>query len=187
MHSTKCILITKCNNYKCNNYDALRLKPSCSDSKMPPKKGAMAAAAKDKAAVAAEPAVTAGEMRKAIAFRVKYRVATGCGNAKRRLAIKILGVHPKNRGGVYPQGDVAKGLAAQLADKGFVQEVADHMGVCVQEPPPEHRITFVEAEASDDASAAVAVTTYTAYNKMRCQGQPVLESCFDDDSNVLYG
>ena len=137
MHSTKC-----------NNYDALRLKPSCSDSKMPPKKGAVAAAAKAKAAVAAEaavsdaPKVTAGDVRKAMALRVKYRVPTGCGDAKRRLAIKILGVHPNNRGGVYPQGDVAKGLAVKLAEKGFVQEVADHMGVCVQQPPPDNAIDF---------------------------------------------
>ena len=68
------------------------------------------------------------------------------------------------------------------------------MGVCVQQPPPEHAIDFNTRENLDDyvtygdkERAAVAVTTYTAYNRARCQGQPALASCFDSEANVVYG
>ena len=66
------------------------------------------------------------------------------------------------------------------------------MGVCVQQPPPEHAIDFntreaLDANIIDKERAAVAVTTFSAYIKARCQGQPGLESCFDSEANVLYG
>ena len=195
---------------------AFSLKPFCSDCLfpwvpvcMPPKgtwsashpaalaamkaRGQVAAvAAKPIDAVAASaPDLSEGDIRKAAAFRVKYRVLTDAGKLKRRLAIKLLGVNPYNRGGVYPQGDVVKQLGVSLARKGFLQEEADHMGVCVQQPPPEHAIDFSTRVAVDQmdsqARAAVAVTTFSAYNKARCQGQSGLESCFDSEANVLYG
>ena len=125
------------------------------------------------AVVASAPDLSEGDIRKAAAFRVKYRVLTDAGKQKRRLAIKLLGVNPYNRGGVYPQGDVVKQLGVSLARKGFLQEEADHMGVCVQQPPPEHAIDFSTRVAVDQmdsqARAAVAVTTYTACNKARCK------------------
>ena len=43
---------------------------------------------------------------------------------------------------MYPQGDVCKRLGVNLAKKGFLQEEADHMGICVQQPPPEHAFDF---------------------------------------------
>ena len=39
-----------------------------------------------------------GLVRQAMAYRVKYRVAGG----KRQMYLSLLGVHPLNRGGVYP-------------------------------------------------------------------------------------
>ena len=173
---------------------------------MPPRGSAEAktpgaiAAMKARAEVAAKPtdAVAAsaqglseGDIFRAAALRVKYRVQTDTGKMKRRLAIKLLGVHPQNQGGVYPQGDVCKRLGVNLAKKGFLQEEADHMGICVQQPPPEHAFDFstrvAVGQIDSQARAAVAVTTYTAYNRARCQGQPALASCFDSEANVLYG
>ena len=59
------------------------------------------------------------------------------GQMKRRLPLNTLGVHPENRGGVYCQQDVVKTLGIKLAKKGFAQEEADHIGVCVAEPSSE--------------------------------------------------
>ena len=79
-------------------------------------------------------AVDIGIVRQAMAWRVKYRVVTESGQIKRRLPLQLLGVHPKSRGGVYPQGDVVKTLGIRLAGLGYNQEEADHQGVVVQEP-----------------------------------------------------
>ena len=70
-----------------------------------------------------------GLIRRAMAWRVKYRVAS------RRIPIASLGVHPMNRGGVYPQPEVVKGLALEILRLGFNRAEADHEGVCVEEVP----------------------------------------------------
>jgi len=111
-----------------------------------------------------------GPIRKAMALRVKYRVLTETGQIKRRLPLRLLGVHPENRWGVYPQGDVVKNLGVQLALKGFSQEEADHQGVCVQELP----------------NSAVAAS-FLHYNKQKREGQLGLQKCFGTESNVSYG
>ena len=108
---------------------------------------------------AAVAAMDLGEVKKAIAFRVKYRISSNTGQMKRRLALNLLGVHPDNRGGVYPQGDVVKNLGIRLARTGFSQEEADHQGVCVQEPPKDG-----SAVAESYAGAAVA-ESYVEYNR----------------------
>ena len=122
------------------------------------------------AAVAANDAVASkldmGAVKRAMALRVKYRLVNEAGHFKRRLNLKILGVHPENRAGVYPQGDVVMGLGMRLAQAGFSQEEADHRGVCVQQPPD---------------------GDYGEYNKSKCRGQPALEKCFGVDADVLYG
>ena len=72
-----------------------------------------------------------GLIRQAMALRVKYRVA-GPGTQLRRIIPKLLGVHPANRGGVYPQPDRVKNLMLDILDWGFSIEEADHAGICVQ-------------------------------------------------------
>ena len=118
----------------------------------------------------ASDAMDMGTVRQAMAWRVKYRVVTEAGQIKRRLPLQLLGVHPQNRGGVYPQGDVVKTLGIRLAGLGYNQEEADHQGAAVQEPP--------------DSSLA---ESYGQYNRRKCLGQPLLESCFGVESNVAFG
>ena len=90
-----------------------------------------------------------GAMVKAMALRAKYRVTSDSGQRKRRNALHRLGVHPGNRGGVYPQEDTVQHLGVRLAREGFLQEEADHGGICVE-----------SAVADNDAGAE----TYTTYN-----------------------
>ena len=93
------------------------------------------------AAVAAEmqpPAMDAGLVRKAMAFRVKYRLDI----KKRVIALSRLGVHPQNRGGMYPQPDVVRNLGLKIITKGFNKSEADHEGVCVEEVPFCERSSF---------------------------------------------
>ena len=73
--------------------------------------------------------VDMGTVRQAMAWRVKYRVKTDSGHIKRRLPLQLLGVHPQNRGGVYPQEGVVKRLGIRLAGLGYKQEDADHQGL----------------------------------------------------------
>ena len=113
-----------------------------------------------------------GGMMRAMALRVKYRVETEPGRAKRRMAIIRLCCHPENRGGMYPQGDVVKQLAIRIAKQGFNQEEADHQGVCVQEPP-----------AAEVATPAVA-ETFIQYNQSKCRGSEVLAACFGFDASA---
>ena len=75
---------------------------------------AVAAKGKPTGALAGSaPDLSEGDIRTAAAFRVKYRVLTDAGKLKRRLAIRLLGVHPY----VYPQGDVCKQLGGQPCQK----------------------------------------------------------------------
>ena len=60
-------------------------------------------------------AMDMGLVRKAMAFRVKYRVSV----SKKRIALARLGVHPHNRGGMYPQPDTVRNLGLQVLATGF--------------------------------------------------------------------
>ena len=119
------------------------------------------AAYSSSAAVAANAAVAAdaqpapmdqGAMVKAMALRVKYRVTSDSGQTKRRIALHRLGVHPENRGGVYPQEDTVQHLGVRLAREGFLQEEADHGGICV------------EPAVADSGAGAETHTTYSQRN-----------------------
>merc|ERR1711989_203319 len=110
-----------------------------------------------------------------MAWRVKYRVATDSGQLKRRLPLQLMGVHPENLGGVYPQGDVVKTLGIRLAGLGYNQEEADHHGVAVEQPL---------LEQNQDSAVA---ESYGQYNRRKCLGQPLLKSCFGVESIVSYG
>ena len=45
-----------------------------------------------------------GLIRRAMAYRVKYRVQNADGSLKKQMSLSLLGVHPLNRGGVYCMG-----------------------------------------------------------------------------------
>ena len=128
---------------------------------------------------AAVAAVDMGTVRKAMAFKVKYRVASDSKHVKQRLPLRLLGVHPANRGGVFPQANVVRALGIKLGRRGFSQEEADHQGVCVRQPTDE----------KSDGKSAVA-DSFAEYNQKRCQGQPYLEKCFGAvgaTSNIAFG
>ncbi len=66
-------------------------------------------------------------------LRDKYR------KCKQWYMLKIMGVHPQNRGGRYPQGRVTRSLGVESGVGGFSAEEANRMGVCVEEIPPHER------------------------------------------------
>ena len=80
-----------------------------------------------------------GLVTQAMAWRVKYRVAQPgrAGNCKFPIPIRSLGVHPNNRGGVYPSGLRCQKLCEEVLKAGFVKEEVNHAAVVVQETPRE--------------------------------------------------
>ena len=64
-----------------------------------------------------------------MAYRVKYRVKGGGGVHKRKMPFSLLGVHNRNRGGVYPSPETVENLGFKLLNKGFSSEEANHEGV----------------------------------------------------------
>ena len=102
---------------------------------------------------------TMGIIRRAMALRVKYRVAH-TGAKKRRIPLALMGVHNMNRGGVYPNGDRVVNLAADLLKSGFSEEEANHEGVCVQEVPA--------SERKHDPVYQKPYLTYAQYNLLGC-------------------
>ena len=90
------------------------------------------------------PAMDAGLVRQAMAFRVKYRLDIN----KRVIALSRLGVHPQNRGGMYPQPDTVRNLGLKIITKGFNQSEANHEGVNVEEVPFAERAEFSRSRGS---------------------------------------
>jgi hypothetical protein len=114
-----------------------------------------------------------------MAWRVKYRKLDSDGNVLRmKLPLPTLGVHPKNRGGVYAAGLRCKNLNTEVIESGFVKEEVDHQGVAVEETPFEH----VKQRGSD-------YETGKAYNKNQSSKDELLETCFrepyDDVRHML--
>ncbi len=116
-----------------------------------------------------------GMMRRAMAMRVKDRKLNEDGVVEKRILLQRLGVHPKNRGGVYPQRDVVKRLLLALAKESYQREEADHNGVCVEEVPRG------QADGKETKEA------YLAYNRSRCGGSGFLEPCFGEHEDIMYG
>ena len=102
-----------------------------------------------------------GLVRKAMAFRVKYRVSL----SKKRIALARLGVHPQNRGGMYPQPDNVRNLGLNIMATGFNGSEADHEGVCVEEVP------FCERSSSHGRSGGLPEESYAEYNLRQCDHQ----------------
>ena len=64
-----------------------------------------------------------GTMIAGMAYRVKYRKTCSSGRpVVKYLPIGILGVHQKNRGGVYPAGVRCKALNLSICNSGLVKE-----------------------------------------------------------------
>ena len=116
-----------------------------------------------------------GLVRKAMAFRVKYRVSLG----KERMPLARLGVHPQTRGGLYPQPDTVRNLGLKIITKGFNQSEANHEGVSVEEMP------FCE-RAKHGRSGGLPYAPYADYNLRQCDHQ-FLEKCFSLINDIMYG
>ena len=121
------------------------------------------------------PAMDAGLVRKAMAFRVKYRLD----GKKRVIALSRLGVHPQNRGGMYPQPDTVRNLGLKIITKGFNQSEANHEGVCVEEIPYSER-------AKHKRSDGLPYETYADYNIRQCD-HLFLDKCFSHLNDIMYG
>ena len=116
-----------------------------------------------------------GIIRKAMAFRVKYRI-TARGVIKQRILLKALGVHPNNRGSVYPNEDRVIGLSKDVLRWGCDQDEADHNGVTVEEIPEMERAKYPQ----------LRLERYTEYNQRKCNDKPFLKTCFEG-TDILYG
>ena len=78
-------------------------------------------------------------MTAAACWRVNYRKTTPDGEMiRKKQRVESLGVHPKNRGGVYPAGVRCQSLTVDVIEAGFVKEEVDHGVVVVEETPAEH-------------------------------------------------
>ena len=112
--------------------------------------------------------VTEGVVTAAMAWRVKYRKTDDEGKVLRlKLPIASLGVHRKNRGGVYPAGVRCKSLCVEAMDVGFVKEEFCHAFVSVEEPPVEN----IRSRGDDFVSSL-------SYNVAACKKDELLDSCF---------
>ena len=115
-------------------------------------------------------------VRKAMAFRVKYRVSL----STKRIALSRLVVHPQNRGVMYPQPDIVRNLGLHIMATGFNGGEADHEGVCVEEVP------FRERSSSIGRSSGLRDESYADYNLRQCDHQ-FLEQCFNHIHDIMYG
>ena len=93
----------------------------------------------------------ARSLRAAMAYRVKYRKTYTVESKTQRftrLLPRQLCVHLKNRGGVYPNENAVRDLGVSILNEYFLQEEADHLGVCVEEVPsaerPPQYVTYKE-------------------------------------------
>ena len=116
----------------------------------------------------------------AMAYRVKYRKVNSAGQAiKILLRIENLGVHMKNRGGVYPAGIRCKSLCGDVVLAGFVKEEVNHACIAVE-------VTPVEEIIRSRGSGFVSASTFNAES---CSKDDLLSTCFqapyDDVRHML--
>ena len=118
----------------------------------------------------------AGLIRKAMAYRVKYRIPGG----KKRISVELLGVHPLNRHGIYPNEHRIQTLGQDILRDGFNLSEAHHEGVCVQEVPGSEQAKIAAAAANNPYQS------YHDYNVEKCKG-PILSACYNGKLDTLYG
>ena len=121
-----------------------------------------------------------GLMIAAMAYRVKYRKVDRDGKAmKIRVRVENMGVHWKNRGGVYPAGVRCKSLVVEVVEAGFVKEEVEHGFVAVEQAP-------VEEIIRSRGKGMVSAYTYNA--EQSCKDE-LLITCFqapyDDVRHML--
>ena len=106
---------------------------------------------------------------RAMAWRVKYRQTDGSGKViKVIMSIGSLGVHPKNRGGVYPAGKRCRNLCMDVVGGiRFLKENIEHAVVGVEEVP-------VEVASSRGAK----FLSGSQYNIKQCKQDEFLMGCF---------
>ena len=111
-----------------------------------------------------------------MAYRVKYRKVDSQGRiVKIWIAVRNLGAHTRNRGGVYPAGERCKNLCIAVLQTGFTKEESNHAGVCVEERPP-------------GANGDNNYVSFKQFNKEKTHLSELLSSCFQDGyDDVMYG
>ena len=129
----------------------------------------------------ADSKLNAGLITAAMAWRVKYRKVDHDGRIIRmKLRIEGLGVHVKNRGGVYPAGVRCRSLCLDVLDNGFVKEEFSHCAVAVEETPTH----MIRSRGTDYVSGS-------SYNAAACSKDELLVTCFrapyDDVRHMLLG
>ena len=104
-----------------------------------------------------------------MAWRVKYRKCDDGGKALRiKFQIGSLGVHPKNRGGVYPSGKRCRNLCTEVVGAhGFLKENIVDAVVGVEEVPVDVASSRGEKFLSG-----------SEYNIKRCKQDELLMGCF---------
>ena len=88
-----------------------------------------------------------------------------------------LGVHPQNRGGMYPQPDVVRNLGLKIITKGFNQSEANHEGVSVEEIPCSERAAHSRSDGSP-------YEPYADYNIRQCDHK-YLVKCFSQLHDIV--
>ena len=109
-----------------------------------------------------------------MAWRVKYRQTDANGKVvKIFVSIGSLGVHPKNRGGVYPAGKGCRNLCIDVVGNfGFLKESVEHAVVTVEEVPTE----IASSRGKEFLSAS-------QYNIKQCKQDEFLKGCFNAPHN----
>ena len=113
----------------------------------------------------------------AMAWRVKYRkVDLDNRPVRKKLRVGTLGVHPKNRGGVYPGGLRCVTLAEDvLVTNGFLKEEVNHQVVVVEETP-----------VDEIRSRGDEYVTGLTYNVEASRRDELLSTCFDTPYDEVW-
>jgi hypothetical protein len=105
----------------------------------------------------------------AMAYRVKYRKVDSDGKTIRiHVRVDSMGVHKKNRGGVYPAGVRCKSLVVEVVQAGFLKEEVSHVCIAVEEVPLEE---FIRGGSHVSLRAS-------AYNAEQSGKDELLCTCF---------
>jgi hypothetical protein len=114
------------------------------------------------------------------AYRAKYRITDKEGRAiKFILRVETSGVHKGNRAAVYPAGVACKRLCGDVLPAGFLKEEIYHVGVAVQEPPPEELIRRSGPPEMGVLKFPADRKSSLSYNVDMCSKDDLLKSCFD--------
>ena len=116
-----------------------------------------------------------GLMTAAIAYRVKYRQTDDDGKVvRRKVFFQSAGVHPKNRGGVFPSGARCMSLCEEVLEVGFVKEEVSNSFVAVEETP----LAEIRSRGADYVCGL-------EYNTQNCKKDQNLITCFSAPHNEV--